>query len=278
MRKAMLAVLLLPLTAAGADRTEELLGAARAALGGEAVQKVQGLRLSGELSRSAGEGDVSGGEIEIDLLRDGRYRKVETVSPVPGVPAISIGAGFDGQEGWVGPLGGPSAGPVVVRMGDAGAPDAAERLRKRMASEAARLAAALLLESPAGCPLEYHAAGAAEAADGKADVLDVKGACGLEARLFLDAASHRPLMIEYTGSLPRMMARRGPQPEGPHTPPPPPPPQQLRLHLDEYRDVKGVQLPHRLSLEADGKTFEEWTVKKWALDPKTGDDHFRKPR
>lgn len=284
MTRLVLAVLLaLPLPAAGggADVAEELLGAARRSLGGDALARVGGLRLTGELTRLSGESETTTGEVEVDLQRDGRYRRLETVSPVPGLPSVTIGFGFDGRQGWVGPLGGPSAGPVVVRTGDAEAPGADERLRQRLSSEAARLVAALLLASPGTCPLEYRAAGVAEAADGKADVLDVEGTCGLEARLFLDSSSHRPVMVEYSGSVPRMLTRTatGAEAGAAAAPAPAPSPvRQLRLHLGEYREVKGVALPHRLSTEADGRTFEEWVVERWTFDPKVGDDHFRKPR
>jgi hypothetical protein len=51
--------------------------------------------------------------------------------------------------------------------------------------------------------------GTAEASDGKADVLDVKiDDQGSPLRLYLDAQTHQPLMVSYTGVMPRFNMRR----------------------------------------------------------------------
>ena len=47
-------------------------------------------------------------------------------------------------------------------------------------------------------PLSFGHAGQAEAPEGKADVLDVKGAGNFTARLFIDSKTHLPLMLSWT--------------------------------------------------------------------------------
>src|SRR4029453_5674299 len=47
-------------------------------------------------------------------------------------------------------------------------------------------------------PLAFGLAGQAEAPEGKADVLDVKGPGNFAARLFVDNKTHLPLMLSWT--------------------------------------------------------------------------------
>jgi hypothetical protein len=50
--------------------------------------------------------------------------------------------------------------------------------------------------------------GQAESPDGKADVIEVKGEGDFSARLFIDSASHRPLMLSWMAKEPMNMVRR----------------------------------------------------------------------
>ena len=90
----------------------------------------------------------------------------------------------------------------------------AMRQRRRLRSaraDMARTVLALLLTPPAAVPIEFSYAGEAEAADGRADVIDAKGPGSFAVRLFLDKATHRPLMLAYKGVAPQMriMTQRG---------------------------------------------------------------------
>jgi hypothetical protein len=144
-------------------------------------------------------------------------------------------------------------------------------------ADLARLAVALLLRAPQFQPVEFTYGGTAEAPDGKADVIDVKGRDGnaFAARLFLDTVSHRPLMLSYRGVAPRlvMQTRRvergaAPPPEaGQATPPPAGDVVDIEMFLDDYRKVDGLMLPHHITRSVAGEVNEEWTFKSYVVNP-----------
>jgi hypothetical protein len=104
-------------------------------------------------------------------------------------------------------------------------------------------------------------------------------------RLFLYQTTHMPLMLTYTGVLPRMVVRQagGPQPtpeemrkrweEARRQPP-----QEVtfEVHLDDYKDVGGVKFPHRFTQSVDGKPTEEWTVTSYKVNPNLKPESFVK--
>ena len=47
-------------------------------------------------------------------------------------------------------------------------------------------------------PLTFSYAGEAEAPEGKADVVDIKGPANFAARLFVNSQTHMPLMLSWT--------------------------------------------------------------------------------
>ena len=67
--------------------------------------------------------------------------------------------------------------------------------------------------------VEFTYGGEAEADEAKADVVDAKGQGSFAARIFLDKATHRPLMLQYRGAAPRVVMqtmRGGPPPDPAH--------------------------------------------------------------
>ena len=94
--------------------------------------------------------------------------------------------------------------------------DAEAQAIRNARADLARTALAFLLTSPASLPLEFSAGGEAESDEGKADVVDAKGAGNFAARIFLDQKTHRPLMLTYRGVAPRMViqTQQGPPPDG----------------------------------------------------------------
>jgi hypothetical protein len=144
----------------------------------------------------------------------------------------------------------------------------------------------MLLTAPSSMPLEFVSSGEAEAPEGKADVIDVKGPNGFAAKLFLDKASHRPLMIAYRGVAPRMVVQTqrgggpGPMPgtrePGRDAPPPPPPGEQvdINMFLDDYKSVDGIMLPHHITRSIGGEPNEEWTFKAIKVNPTFKPDTF----
>jgi hypothetical protein len=137
-----------------------------------------------------------------------------------------------------------------------------EMRRRTRRAELARYALAWLLTTDA--PVSY--AGTAEAPDGKADVLEVAPDAGAPMRLFIDQATHVPLMLTWRGPQPRLMVRRmgGGGPPNPddlgREPGGEPPQATFEMRFDDYREVDGVRLPHQISRSVNGTVSEEWTI------------------
>jgi hypothetical protein len=152
---------------------------------------------------------------------------------------------------------------------------------------------------------QYTYAGEAESPDGKAHVIDVKNADGFAARLFIDQNNYLPLMVTYQGRQPRVMTSGGPG--GPvvtamggaaaattHAAPgqarqmtdeerkqmqadmenriaaevAKQPMVEFSLFFEDWREVDGVQFPHKMRRAIAGETNEEWTISKVKLNPK----------
>jgi hypothetical protein len=261
---------------AGDAKAEQLMAQARAALGGEKnLNKVQGLTATGTYQRTIQDRQVSG-EVTIDLQLPDKLRRTESISPM-GDLLIVTAQGLNGERLLRSQrtLNGPPG--VVIRTPPPPAGEAE--------AQAIRNALAFLLASPAALPLEFTAGGEAEADEGKADVIDAKGAGNFAARIFLDQKTHRPLMLTYRGVAPRVMiqTQQGPPPpeergrgEGPHDPSAAPAPQvvDITLFLDDYRLVDGVMVPHRMARSIDGTPSEEATFKTIKINPAFKADTF----
>jgi hypothetical protein len=270
----------------GADKAASVLAEARAALG---LRQARSLRLRAEVRRAMpapdGTAGEMSGEVRVEALVPGRYRRVESLSPFPGAPPFPITFGLDAESAWThAPAHHGGGGAVVMRMRPAGGAADEGALRRRLRGDYARLALATLLAVDAAAPLSVRHVAVAEAPEGQADVLEVTGPDGFTTRLFVDTATRRPLMLTYRERRPRMIVRRmdGPgtgAPRPPQTPLAPPedvPEEEATLHLDDFRKVGDTLLPHRLAWSYDGQPAEEWTVREWALDPALDPAAFRK--
>ncbi|MCM2257271.1 MAG: hypothetical protein NDJ94_16635 [Vicinamibacteria bacterium] len=267
----------------------EVMAQARQALGGDKLAAVQALSLEGTLRRLMGSGPDApemSGEVELTARAD-RYLRLETLTPMPGLPGITIGFGFDGTAAWSGRVGSAQAsggGHVMFVRTGSDRPGDEERTRKRVATDHARFLLATLATAPAGTSLRFAYAGQAEAPDGKAHVIDVSGPDDLALRLFVDQATSRPLMMSFKEVRPQMVVRRmGPGEAPPAQPPaeataaaPIPEPVEVQLALGEWKAVDGVQLPHRFTKQVGGEVVEEWEITKVKLNPALKPDHFKK--
>lgn len=144
--------------------------------------------------------------------------------------------------------------------------------------------------SPVLSALSFTHVAEAEAPSGVADVIDITGPDGFRARLFVDQAEHRPLMLSYMMRQPRVRQM---------TPPPqfktdeerrayfedmrkkfeaepPPPLVEANVFYSDYRKVDGVLLPHKISRQVDGKVQEEWTIEKYKLNATLKAEQFQK--
>jgi hypothetical protein len=273
-----------------AARAREVLAAARQALGGEdAINAVHAITLEGELRRQlpADDGGADPGEmagsVRVDALVPDRYLRVDTLSPLPGMPGIPLATGLDGDEAWAGPLPVAASSHMVIRTAPPADADARSRMKERVQREAALFLVALL---GGGGQASYAWVGEAEAPEGRADVLAVTGHGNLDARLFVDQKTRRPLLLTFADAPPRMMVRRmapgaerprGQAAEGPEALPTPPPLAEANLFLSDWKRVGGVLLPHTLRKTLDGKPYEEIVVTRYLVnDPKLTADKFRK--
>jgi len=154
-------------------------------------------------------------------------------------------------------------------------------------------------------PLTYSYVGQAEAPQGKADVIDVKGPANFAARLFV-AADGLPIMLTWQAPMgpggPGAMMRPGgpptgapptggppaggppagvppsggaPNTSGPGGPPPgaKPAPEQ-RLYFADYRDVDGLKLPFRIRRAAGSETTEETIFDRYRINAKVDPRRF----
>jgi hypothetical protein len=132
--------------------------------------------------------------------------------------------------------------------------------------------------------------GIAEAPDGKADVLEARFA-GDSTRLFLDAASHMPLMMTWQG-VPGPGGgpggRRGGDgrrgrgqgqpaagvPDTGAAPGGPPQPMTFEMTFADHRVVNGLKLPHVITRGINGMTIERWTIRSYRVNPSFNADTF----
>jgi hypothetical protein len=266
-------------TRAADTRTSELLAQARAALGGEArLARIQALTCKGTLRRTIGDRQVSG-QITIDLQLPDKMLRTETISPMGDLTLVTEqGLSGDTLLRRSRTLNAPPGAIVRTPPAPAAGSDAEAQGLRNARAELTRLAMALLLTAPSSVPLDFSYGGDAESPDGRADVVDMKGAGSFAARMFLDKSSHAPLMLTYRGVSPRTVVavqRGGPPPsadaaarEGEIV--------DVEMFLDDYRVVDGVRLPHHIARAVGGETTEEWTFTTIALNPTFKPDTFSK--
>jgi hypothetical protein len=278
-----------------AGRAQELLKEARAALGGEKLKALRSLSASGSFRRVMGEREMSG-EITLDLLLPDKFMKSETMSPFGGVEVTRIEA-MSGEKAWSDTQSsGGHGGMVIVRRPGGDTPQGEAAQQQAVRAEFARLLLGWLLTAPASFPVEFSYAGQAEAPDGKADVLEVKGPDRFAARLFLDQQTHRPLMLSYKGRQPRIVVNtfssRASGHEGGEKRIKPEEIEQkvkeaeaqaaaaaeveFQVYFAEYRDVNGISFPHRLTKSVKGEVNEEWELVKFKLNPALKPEKFEK--
>jgi hypothetical protein len=312
-----------------------LLAEARKAVGGEEkLAAISRLQVKGEMRR--GQGNVTlEGETEVFVELPDKFRRNESLSLGPGGPGIDRVEVLNGNESWeentsagrggFGRGGGDFGG--FRRGGFGGGGDAAnqggggqaidpERLReaqrRNRQTEVARLLLGILLTTDA----QVAWIGTAQSPEGTADVLEVKTADGAATRLFLESATHLPLMMTWTtggqragrgaqnrgaapgagggqGAAPGAGQNRGGGGGDAGAAPAGQPaagdaaqgrrgrgfggaPVTLEMHLSEYKAVNGVKLPHLITRGTNGETAEEWAIKSYRINPNFKGNTFTK--
>jgi hypothetical protein len=172
----------------------------------------------------------------------------------------------------------------------------------------ARLTLGMFAASFSSYPVTFGYIGQAEAPEGKADVIDVKGDGNFSARLFTDSKTHLPLMLSWTtppNLVPVVMGQQPPanMPPGSvafETPAPPPSsatpeqkkqfeedalaarkkamasakPTENRIYYADYRDVDGLKLPFRIRRAVGATTTEETIFDRYRINAKVDPRKF----
>jgi hypothetical protein len=258
-----------------ADKAASVLAAAREALGGDKkLSAVRTLVVTGRTKQVRGDNLVPI-EFEIAMELPDKYVRKDEIPAQESDPST---VGFNGADLIQFPV--PTAPPA--RAGGPPPPTPAMLEAARVARLAnvrqdfARLALGLFASSFSSVPLTFTYAGVAEAPQGKADVIDVKGAPNFAARLFINAETHLPIMIAWTppGPPQRGGPGRGPADgRGPGARGDGPPPE-TRLYFGEYRETGGLQWPFRLRRAVGPDTVEETTFDGFKINGKIDPKKF----
>jgi hypothetical protein len=301
-----------------AERADKVLADARAALGGDKLAAVKSLIASGRTQRVRGNNLVPI-EFEIFLQLPDRYLRADE-SPFEETDPTS--AGFSGDtliqfpappSGPAGPMpgrpapGGPPPAGATHAAGPGAAPGGKPMMDPRRArvnslkQDFTRLWLGLFASSPTAYPVTFAWSAMAEAPQGQADVIDVKGDGNFALRLFVDSKTKLPLMVSWSlpptnviitvpgQAAPKTVAPGAVVVQGPAAPAAGAPkeetdkyakdvlalrskaqatPVEHRLYFGDYRDVDGVKFPFRLRRAIGTETTEETTFDRFRINAK----------
>ena len=296
-----------------AERANKVLADARVALGGAKLEAVKSLVASGRTRRVRGNNLVPI-EFEIMLELPDKYLRADEF---PAEDTDPTSSGFNGDAliqippPTTPPPTAPSPGrpmgtapvpPAAMPGGGRGpAPDPRRSRVNTLKQDFARLWLGLFASSPATYPLTFSYAAIAEAPQGQADVLDVKGEGTFAMRMFVDNKTHLPVMLSWTTPPTNVVVTVPGQPapktvapgavvvEGPPAPPAGAPKEEMdkyskdvlavrqkaqatpvehRLYFGDYRDVDGVKFPFRLRRAIGTETTEETTFDRYRINAK----------
>ena len=238
---------------------DKVMADARAALGGEAkIAAVKTFVATGRTRQVRGENLVPI-EFEIQAELPDKYSRYDEF---PAQDAGPVTAGFVGDALVLIPRPVPPPPRPGAPAPPPGAQDAMLRTRLNGAKQDfARLMLGMFAGSTAAFPLTYSYVGQAEAPQGKADVIDIKGPNNFAARMFIAGDSHFPIMLSWT-------APQGPQggPGASGASGAPRAPVEQRLFFADYRDVDGLKLPFRIRRAAGSETTEETTFDRYRIN------------
>ena len=288
--------------AAAQDKAAEVVAAARAAIGGGALDGMKTFGVEARMARNVGDRQMSS-SVEVLVEVPDKYVRIEDMTaPV----ARTMTSGFNGGTA-IRPAGMSMGhgGAVMIVMGPGGAAPGAKMTPEQEAqlnatlltnqrAEISRLMLGWFAMPHPALDAGFTYVGEAEAPDGKAHVIDVTSG-DFAARLFIDQATSLPLMLTYQAPKPRVMTMRGPAPGGaggrggaqagsPQADvqrqletmrDEPPAMVEHRLYFSDWREVDGIRFPHVLQRAADGETVEEWEIARVRVNPKIDAKKFQ---
>jgi hypothetical protein len=280
------------LAAQAGGEVAEIVAKTRAALGGERrLAALTTLTAEGPFRR-LGSAEIRG-TVRLTLGVPDRIRHEEQFDVPTGARVTRVG-GLDGEHVWedTSTSGGVAGGQIVIRgsgpgrgAGPADPEQVRQAQRRRLTAILQRMTLALLAHGDA---LSY--AGIAEVGDGEAYVLERTDQAGRPVRLFVSRETSMPLAISYTDIGPIGAGGRGmmgmggggraaggrggrgqvqqPSDAGPGVRQfEEPALSTIVMRLDDYRVVDGIRLPHLFVQSMDGAPIEEWTVRRYRVNP-----------
>lgn len=289
---------------AAVQQASDVLAAARQALGGEKLAAVRTIEATGRTRRVRGNNLVPI-EFEISIeLPDKYLRRDES----PAEETDPTSTGFNADQLIQNPA--PASPPTRAGM-PAPTPEqlAAQRGTRVTAikQDFVRLALGLFATSFDTYPLTFSWAATAQAPQGSADVLDVRGPGAFALRFFVDSQTRLPLMVSWTQPPTNVIVTVPGQPQpatvapgavvvtGPAAPPASASadekeayakevlalrqkaqatPVEHRLYYADYRDVDGVRLPFRLRRAIGADTTEETTFDRYRINTRIAPQRF----
>ena len=217
-----------------AGDVNKVLADMRAALGGaDKVASVKTLTAVGKSARTNSQGATVEGDLELAMELPDKY-VTRTVVANLGTMSVYRNAGFNGT-GVINEVENPpnlsgGGGMIMVRTmggpapGQTATPEQKAAMDQRLLMTAkkdfARMTVGMFGSSYDAFPLEFSYAGQADALEGKAHVIAVRGADNFDAKLFVDAKSNLPLMLSWSDREPLVMTQnvnRGGGPGGGQT-------------------------------------------------------------
>jgi hypothetical protein len=296
LRWAFAVAVLTSLPSSGASQSPDVsavMTAARDALGG--AKRIEGVRTVIATGRTR---QIRGDNLipivfEIQIELPDKYSRRDEFPAQDAGPAT---AGFNGD----GLVQIPPAAPPVARAGGPPPPTPAQQTAAGRARVGAikqdfgRLMLGLFASSFSSFPLTFEYVAQAEAPEGKADVIDVKGPDSFAARLFVDAQTHLPIMVTWRTAQPPARGggpsgRRGGPPVGgagagpaapgaaaiPAVPPVGAPALvENRMYFADYRVVDGLKLPFRIRRAVGAETTEETTFDRFRINARVDPKRF----
>lgn len=261
-------------------RAREVLKQARAVLGGEAkVNAVNAFSATFKSRLLMKNGEQRFGEFQVDLSLPDKFAKRETRNLPGGLGQMITTSLLDGEQVWFN-VRTTSADVPVVPVASADPAKEQAALLQRLRDEQALYLLQILLTVPASYSVDFTYAGEAEAEDGRADVIDARGAGGFSARLFFDKESHRLLLLSYQEPAPQqiVMSRdaKGTMTARPNmqTPGATPPTVEVQWRFSDYRAEEGILVPHLITRGKGGKIDQELELKSFRVNPSFKPDNF----
>lgn len=254
------------------SRAEEVLRQAREALGGEAkLKEIQNFSASGSFRRMSN-GQEQAGERRMDLLLPDKYKISDTLSLIAGIELTLVSA-LNGNQAWSDSRTSTGNAQVMTMRRGGNEQQNREDQARNLRAEFTRYMLALFLMPPPNSSIEFG--GEAEAPDGRADILVLKDANAVVARLFIDQKTHRPLMMTYRGVAVRMKTMKTTAggsgdidkiTKDAQSNPPARQESDMQMRLSDYKAEKGILLPHLISITVEDQPYEEWEVKSFKIN------------